>query len=60
MSVVIVIITKTGSRELKMNVVLIGPESFGVKKQFNMLVLMPNILDRSRNFEVMVRIYGAQ
>ena len=48
------------ARELKMNVVLIGPASFGVKKQFNTVVLMPRILDRSRNFEVMVRIYGAQ
>ena len=48
------------ARELKMNVVLMVPESFGVKKQFNTVVLMPRILDRSRNFEVMVRIYGAQ
>ena len=43
-----------------MNVVLIGPESFGVKKLFNTVVLMPNIPATRRNFEVMVRIYGAQ
>ena len=43
-----------------MNVVLIGPESFGVKKLFNTVVLMPRIGAASRNFEVMVRIYGAQ
>ena len=54
------VITKITPRELKMNVVLIGPESFGVKKLFNTVVLMPNIPGRSRNFEVMVRIYGAQ
>ena len=48
------------ARELKMNVVLMVPESFGVKKQFNTIVLMPNIPATRRNFEVMVRIYGAQ
>ena len=48
------------AREPKMNVVLIGPESFGVKKQFNTVVLMPRISAARRNFEVMVRIYGAQ
>ena len=54
------VITKTGLREPKLNVVLMVPRCFGVKEQFNMLVLMPRKLDRSRNFEVMVRIYGAQ
>ena len=48
------------AREPKMNVVLMVPESFGVKKQFNTIVLMPRIPATRRNFEVMVRIYGAQ
>ena len=60
MSLITKIITKIRSREPKMNVVLMVPESFGVKKLFNTVVLMPNIPGRSRNFEVMVRIYGAQ
>ena len=58
--VIIVIITKITPREPKIIVVLIGPESFGVKKLFNMLILMPRIQAARRNFEVMVRIYGAQ
>ena len=42
-----------------MNVVLMVPESFGVKKQFNTVVLMPRIPAARRKSEVMVRIYDA-